>query len=234
LCWAVHLQGRGKGRKKGAASCPASLCCSPLHSPAHHVAGLPAIAMAMWGCLCPQGCVERATAISRSGASSCSGVRAQQSSSKCWGRARGPWGAARVLGERGGLQFGSDFCVLWVSTGASRRPAVSLSPRVAVRQRRSSPIHRHGLLLPATALAHSATRRRCVAGTALLLSIPGCCDTQLALERSPPHSCALVTWLCQLQAASWSWWLPLATWPCHSRAGAACHGAAAFRRPCNK
>ena len=124
--------------------------------------------------------------------------------------------------------------MLWVSTGASRRPAVSLSPRVAVRQRRSSPIHRHGLLLPATALAHSATRRRCVAGTALLLSIPGCCDTQLALERSPPHSCALVTWLCQLQAASWSWWLPLATWPCHSRAGAACHGAAAFRRLCNK
>ena len=55
-CWAVHLQGRGGGRKEGAASCPAALCCSPLHSPAHRVAALPAISMAVWGCLCPQGC----------------------------------------------------------------------------------------------------------------------------------------------------------------------------------
>ena len=55
-CWAVHLQGRGGGRKEGAASCPAALCCPPLHSPAHRVAALPAISMAVWGCLCPQGC----------------------------------------------------------------------------------------------------------------------------------------------------------------------------------
>ena len=38
--------------------------------------------------------------------------------------------------------------MLWVSPGASGRPAVSLSPCVAVRQRRSSPIHPHGCSCP--------------------------------------------------------------------------------------
>jgi len=77
-CWCRCPPARQRGGKKGAASCPASLCCPLLHSTAHRVAGLPAIAMAVWGCLCPQGCVERATAFSRFDASSCIGARAQK------------------------------------------------------------------------------------------------------------------------------------------------------------
>ena len=102
---------RQRGGKKGAASCPASLCCPPLHSTAHRVAGLPATAMAMWGCLCPQVCVERATVISRPDASSCSGARAQESSTEHWGRGRGPWGASRV--SRKGTFCGCLICPVW-------------------------------------------------------------------------------------------------------------------------
>ena len=45
---------------KGAASCPASLLCPPVLSPAHQVAGLPAMPVAVCGCLFPQAWVEAA------------------------------------------------------------------------------------------------------------------------------------------------------------------------------
>ena len=43
-------QARQMGRNKGAATCPASLCCPPLQAPAHQVAHLPAISAAMEVC----------------------------------------------------------------------------------------------------------------------------------------------------------------------------------------
>lgn len=95
-------------------------------------------------------------------------------------------------------------------------------------------VHPHGLLLPATALAHSFTRGWSLAGSALLVCIPGCRDTNFTLEHSHHHCCAPVTLLWQLQGGSWSWWLPLAIWPWHCGAGAAWDGAAIFRCPCNE
>ena len=44
----------------GSASCSASPCCPPVHSPAHQVAGLPAMPVAVCGCLFPQAWVEAA------------------------------------------------------------------------------------------------------------------------------------------------------------------------------
>ena len=48
---------------KGAASCPASLLCPPLHSPAHRVAGLIMVSLAILGSLCQQRRVAMATAV---------------------------------------------------------------------------------------------------------------------------------------------------------------------------
>ena len=64
---------------KGAASCPASLLCPPLHSPAHRVAGLKMVSLAILGSLCQQRRVVTATAVMRCGAGTCSGVEIQQS-----------------------------------------------------------------------------------------------------------------------------------------------------------
>ncbi len=51
---------RQMGGTRGAASCSASSCCPPVHSPAHQVAGLPAMPVAVCGCLFPQAWVEAA------------------------------------------------------------------------------------------------------------------------------------------------------------------------------
>ena len=48
---------------KGAASCPASLLCPPLHSPAHRVAGLKMVSLAILGSLCQQRHIETVTAV---------------------------------------------------------------------------------------------------------------------------------------------------------------------------
>ena len=66
---------------KGAASCPASLLCPPLHSPAHQVPGLKMVSLAILGSLCQQRHVEIATAVMRYGAGTCSGVEIQQKKS---------------------------------------------------------------------------------------------------------------------------------------------------------
>ena len=55
------------------------LCCSLLHSTAHRVASLKMVCLAIWGSLFHQHHVDTATAISWCGASTCSGVRTQQS-----------------------------------------------------------------------------------------------------------------------------------------------------------
>ena len=54
----------------------------------------------------PWPCVERATAINRSGASTCSRVRVQQSGKKCWGEGRG------ILGSfQGPLVYMKGYCL---------------------------------------------------------------------------------------------------------------------------
>ena len=120
LCESRCLSGRQRGCTRGAASCPASLCCPPLHSTAHRVAGLPAIAMAMWGSLCPQGCVERATAISRSDASTCSGATAQESCIKLWGAGRGILGTCWDPWKGHFLWLTYLSCVTWRADGELR------------------------------------------------------------------------------------------------------------------
>ena len=67
---------------KGAASCPASLLCPPLHSPAHRVAGLKMVSLAILGSLCQQRRVGMATAVMRCGAGTCRGMGSQQSRDK--------------------------------------------------------------------------------------------------------------------------------------------------------
>ena len=64
---------------KGAASCPASLLCHPLHSPAHRVAVLTGVALANLGSLWQQRRIDKANAVMRCGANTCSGVGSQKS-----------------------------------------------------------------------------------------------------------------------------------------------------------
>ena len=70
---------------KGAASCPASLLCPPLHSPAHRVPGLKMVSLAFLGSLCQQRRIDTATVVMRCGAGTCSGVGIQQSRVKVLG-----------------------------------------------------------------------------------------------------------------------------------------------------
>ena len=86
---------------KGAASCPASLLCPPLHSPAHRVPGLQMVSLAILGSLCQQRRVVTATAVMRCGAGTCSGVEIQQSSVKGLGQCGGMlWSFHGPVGAR--------------------------------------------------------------------------------------------------------------------------------------
>lgn len=73
---------RWRGMKKGAAVCPASLCCSPLHDAAHQLGSLPVISLVLWGALCQQCHTDTVTAISRSAASMFCGARTLQTEVK--------------------------------------------------------------------------------------------------------------------------------------------------------
>ena len=93
--WCGCPSAKQRGRTKGAASCPASLLCPPLHSPANRVPGLKMVSLAILGSLCQQRHVDTATAVICSVVlAPAVGLRFSKAELKVWVNAGGCYGAS--------------------------------------------------------------------------------------------------------------------------------------------